>query len=131
MAFSDSFHVFRELGQTAGGELLPLDALTAIHWVHRAFALVVLLLLAWVSYRAFASPLRSLALWVAGLLITQLSLGILTVLLGLPLPVAAAHNLGATLLLSSLIVLNFFAFSGLATERTSLSVKAVPTVSGP
>ncbi len=131
MAFSDSFHVFRELGQTAGGELLPLDALTAIHWVHRAFALFVLLLFAWVLYRAFASPLRRLALGVAGLLIAQLSLGMFTVLLGLPLPVAAAHNLGATLLLGSLVVLNFFAFSGLEPTPTSRSVKVVPTVSGP
>jgi heme A synthase len=31
----------------------------------------------------------------------------------LPLPLAAAHNAGAALLLASLVVLNFFSFRGL------------------
>jgi heme A synthase len=31
----------------------------------------------------------------------------------LPLPLAAAHNAGAALLLASLVVLNFFVFRGL------------------
>ena len=42
MDFGNAFHVVRELGRTAEGELLPLEALTAIHWTHRLFALVVL-----------------------------------------------------------------------------------------
>lgn len=131
MAFGDSFHVFRELGQTAAGELLPLEALTAIHWSHRSFALVVLLVLAWMVRRAYATPLRKLALAVAVLVIAQISLGIFTVLLGLPLLAAAAHNLGATLLLGSLVMLNFFAFSGLSPSPGRRSPNAALPLPGP
>ncbi len=130
MAFADSFHVFRELGQTAAGELLSLESLTAIHWIHRSFALVVLLLLTWVILRALSSPLRRIAFWVAVLLIVQVSLGITIVLLGLPLPAAAAHNLGASLLLGSLVMLNFFAFSGLAPVSASRSARVITPASG-
>ena len=41
MDFANAFHVLRELGRTDAGELLPQAALTAIHWSHRMFALVV------------------------------------------------------------------------------------------
>src|SRR6185503_4757145 len=40
--YANAFHVLRELGQTAEGALLSNDALRAIHWTHRAFALVAL-----------------------------------------------------------------------------------------
>jgi cytochrome c oxidase assembly protein subunit 15 len=43
----------------------------------------------------------------------QFSLGVANVALGLPLPLAAAHNAGAALLVSALVVINFFAFRGL------------------
>ena len=35
MDFNHAFHFTRELGKTAQGDLLSLDALTAIHWTHR------------------------------------------------------------------------------------------------
>src|SRR5438067_3362702 len=38
MDFANGFHLVRELGQTAEGKPLSSDALTAIHWSHRAFA---------------------------------------------------------------------------------------------
>jgi heme a synthase len=112
MDFRNAFHVFRELGQTQGGEHLPAEALTAIHWTHRVFALLVVAAVAWVSFRAF-SLLRPLAIGVALLLALQFALGAANVLLGLPLALAAAHNAGAALLLASLVVLNFFSFRGL------------------
>src|SRR3954451_394789 len=43
------------------GQLLPRDALTAIHWTHRVFALVVLALVGWAAFRTFRFS-RSLAL---------------------------------------------------------------------
>ena len=43
----------------------------------------------------------------------QFALGVANVALGLPLPLAAAHNAGAALLLASLVVLNFFVVRGL------------------
>ena len=39
--FANAFHVVRELGMTADGELLSNQALTAIHWTHRLGALIV------------------------------------------------------------------------------------------
>jgi heme a synthase len=109
MNFADAFHVLRELGHTAQGELLPLEALTAIHWVHRMFALVVVALVGWAALKAFR-PLRALSIAVFMLLLLQFSLGVANIAAGLPLWLAAAHNGGAALLLLSLVVLNFFAF---------------------
>ena len=42
MDFEHGFTLWRELGKTAAGHYLPFSALTAIHWVHRNFAFVVL-----------------------------------------------------------------------------------------
>jgi heme a synthase len=112
MEFANAFHVVRELGQTAQGELLTNDALTAIHWTHRVFALVVLAVTAWAALRA-RRILRSVSTEVLVLLAVQLALGIANVAFSLPLALAAAHNAGAALLLLSVVVLNFFSFRGL------------------
>ena len=102
----------RELGQTADGKLLSLDALRAIHWAHRLFANIALLLVVFTALRAWRLE-RRLALLVAVLVLVQFSLGVANVAFRLPLPLAVAHNGGAALLLLSLVVLNFFAFRGL------------------
>ena len=112
MDFANAFHVVRELGQTADGQLLSLDALRAIHWAHRLFANVALLVAIFAAFRAWRLE-RRLALLVAVLVLVQFSLGVANVALSLPLPLAAAHNAGAAALLLSLVVLNFFAFRGL------------------
>jgi len=112
MDFANAFHVVRELGQTADGQLLSLDALRAIHWAHRLFANVALLVAIFAAFRAWRLE-RRLALLVAVLVLVQFSLGVANVALSLPLPLAAAHNAGAALLLLALVVLNFFAFRGL------------------
>jgi len=112
MDFRNAYHVLRELGQTAEGELLSLDALRAIHWTHRLFALVALAAIVLAAVRAFAfMPL--LAATLGMLVIGQFALGVANVALGLPLALAAAHNAGAAALLAALVVLNFFAFRGL------------------
>ena len=112
MDFANAFHVVRELGRTSEGELLPLAALAAIHWTHRLFALVALAAVLVAAARAWrvAPPL---AILVATLVLLQFALGVANVAFSLPLPLAAAHNAGAALLLVALIVLNFFAFRGL------------------
>jgi cytochrome c oxidase assembly protein subunit 15 len=45
--------------------------------------------------------------------LVQFLLGIANVAFSLPLPLAAAHNAGAALLLTALVMLNFFAFRSL------------------
>ena len=112
MDFHNAFHVFRELGQTSGGERLPAEALTAIHWTHRGFALVVVVAVGWAAFRTFPA-MRTLAVGIAALLALQFSLGVANVAFSLPLALAAAHNAGAALLLAALVVLNFFSFRGL------------------
>jgi len=112
MDFANAFHVVRELGRTADGQLLSLGALRAIHWAHRLFANVALLAVLFAAWRTWRVE-RSLALLIAALVLVQFSLGVANVAFSLPLPLAAAHNAGAAALLLSLVVLNFFAFRGL------------------
>ena len=108
MDFEHGFTLHRELGETASGELLPLAALTAIHWVHRVMALIVTLYLGWLVLRLLRTPgYAGLGLAVGGLLVLQVALGISNVLLSLPLVVAVAHNAGAALLLAHLVLLNY------------------------
>jgi cytochrome c oxidase assembly protein subunit 15 len=116
MDFANAFHVVRELGQTAQGELLSNQALTAIHWSHRMFALVAVAMVLVLAARARPLlPRLSLALVV--IVLGQFALGVSNVAFGLPLPVAAAHNAGAALLIVTLVVINFFAFRGLRPPR--------------
>ena len=112
MDFGHAFHMLRGLGETSDGARLPDEALTAIHWTHRVFALFVVAAAGWVSFRAF-SILKPLAIAVALALALQFLLGVANVTLGLPLALAAAHNAGAALLLACLVVLNYFSFRDL------------------
>ena len=108
MDFEHGFTLRRELGETASGELLPMAALTAIHWAHRLMALVVVLYLSGLVLRLLHTPgYAGVGMAVGGLLVLQISLGISNVLFSLPLAVAVAHNAGAELLLASLVWLNF------------------------
>lgn len=108
MDFEHGFTLHRELGETASGELLSMAALTAIQWTHRAMALLVTLYLGWLVLRLARTPgYVCLGLAVGGLLVVQVTLGISNVLFSLPLGLAVAHNAGAALLLSSLVILNY------------------------
>ncbi len=89
---------------------LPLSAerLTAIHWMHRAGALLLVAYLGWLSFGVMAMKgLRNLGRIIMGLVVLQLALGVLNVLLGLSLPVAVLHNAVAMLLLVVLVMLSF------------------------
>jgi cytochrome c oxidase assembly protein subunit 15 len=109
MDFGNAYHVLRELGQTPEGGLLSREALTAIHWTHRMFALFAVAVVGWAAYRALTLS-KALAALIATLLILQFSIGVANVAVSRPLALAAAHNAGAALLLIALVVLNFFAF---------------------
>lgn len=106
MDLAEGFNVAQSVGPNYLGGQLESDARVAIQFVHRLGAVAVLLvvgLLAWRLWRARSS----LAVWVAGLLAVQLTLGILNVVLVLPLWVATAHNAGAALLLLALVTVNY------------------------
>ena len=106
--YANAFHVVRELGMTAAGDLLSNAALTAIHWSHRVGALVTavaLFLLGWRLCRQRAC--FAIGATVLVVLMLQLGLGIANVLLSLPLPLAAAHNAGAALLVGVMVWANY------------------------
>ena len=108
MDFEHGFTLHRELGETAAGDLLPLTALTAIHWVHRVMALIVTLYLGWLVVRLLRTPgYVCFGMAVGGLLLVQVMLGISNVLFSLPLALAVAHNAGAAGLLASMVWLNY------------------------
>jgi cytochrome c oxidase assembly protein subunit 15 len=96
MNFQQGFELWRGLGMTASGENISFAALTAIHYVHRIMALVVLILLgvlAWRMNRHWA--LRSPSRWLAALISLQLVTGLSNVVLDWPLVAAVLHTGGA------------------------------------
>jgi cytochrome c oxidase assembly protein subunit 15 len=107
MKFAEGFHIARELGKTATGEGLSLQAMTAIHWVHRLGAVVITLWIAGLAWATARAGAPGLGLGLAGSLGLQVVLGLSNVWFGLPLPVAVLHNAGAAFLLIGIVVLNF------------------------
>jgi cytochrome c oxidase assembly protein subunit 15 len=104
--FHQAFILLRHIGVDYEGGILDGPARTAIQLVHRIGALVVFAHVLTVAIRAARVPtVRGYGIAVGGLLIAQVCLGIGNVVFGLPLPVAAAHNAGAALLLFSLLAL--------------------------
>lgn len=110
MDFRDAFTLWRGTGIDYQGGVLGNAARVAIHVTHRIGALVTFLYLGWLALRILrlghSRGLRRIALVLLALLVAQVSLGIGNVVLGLPLPVAVAHNGGAALLLLTLVSLN-------------------------
>lgn len=107
MDVHDAFHLTRALGESRDGGQLHLDALTAIQWIHRLGALVVL---AWglVSVKILLQrqTARSMAWILLIVLLLQICVGIGNLLLQLPLVLAVLHNAGAALLGICLVTVN-------------------------
>jgi cytochrome c oxidase assembly protein subunit 15 len=108
MDFEHGFTLWRELGKTAAGHYLPFQALTAIHWVHRNFAAVVVLVVGLAAWRAWRLPgLRATSGKLALVLLAQACTGIATVFFSFPLVIAVLHNAGAALLVVLVTMLNY------------------------
>jgi cytochrome c oxidase assembly protein subunit 15 len=107
MDFGTAFHWVRELGQSASGEPLALPAFVAIQWTHRVGALITLIYLASLALMLLKNErLRSFGKLLLVLLCLQILMGIGNLVLHLPLPLAVGHNLGAALLLMTIVVIN-------------------------
>lgn len=107
--YQDAFVLWRGLGINYAGGVLDHPARVAIHYTHRVGAMVttVLLLLAvFFSLRGLGSGPRFAALAVLVALAFQLSIAAFMVLRAFPLPLAAAHNAGAALLVGATVLLN-------------------------
>ena len=107
MDFKNGFNPFRELGMTASGEGLSIEALQAIQWVHRLGAVVLTAYLIFMAYllRNYPSTrfYRNLLLLV---LLLQVIIGIANLVMYLPLLLATLHNLGAALLVIIMVIIN-------------------------
>ena len=99
MDFREGFALWRHLGLNSAGEAIAFPALTAIHYVHRLMAFVVLGALVWLGWRLWRVPgmgrtaraLLLLALW-------QFASGLTNVVLDWPLLAAVGHTAGAAAL---------------------------------
>lgn len=99
MDFSQAFQIWRPLGRLQDGSHINFAALTAIHYVHRLLAYVVLAALVWLAWRlARVAALSTVARCIAGLALWQLATGLGNVLLDWPLAAAVSHTGGAAAL---------------------------------
>lgn len=99
MDFRQAFEIWRPLGRLQDGSYLSFAGLTAIHYIHRLMAYVVLLVLALVAWRLHRTlATRRQARWLAGLTLLQFATGLSNVVLGWPLVAAVAHTGGAAAL---------------------------------
>jgi cytochrome c oxidase assembly protein subunit 15 len=95
MNLSAGFVLWRPLGFTANAEVLEFKALVAIHFVHRAMALLLTLLLLWLIKKLLQAQKTRWASGLALLLFTQVASGLSNVVLGWPLLGALVHTAGA------------------------------------
>ncbi|MDR3387381.1 MAG: COX15/CtaA family protein [Rudaea sp.] len=104
--FHSAFVLWRGIGVDYEGGVLDAPARTAIQLAHRLGALIVFAYGFWLAIlasRRRETRLPGVALSAA--LLLQVALGVGNVVLGLPLPVATAHNGGAAILLFVLLAL--------------------------
>ena len=107
MDFSNGFALWRELGMTAQGDALTLQALQAIQWVHRIGAFIFVSYFLYIIY--LMTKFKSCNLYRNLLVIVisfQFIIGVLNLLLHLPLALATMHNLGAALLVIITVIIN-------------------------
>ena len=106
MNFEEGFLKWQEVGVNyEGGQLTP-SARTAIHFVHRLGAILVLFALGWLGLKYIkhsSDQIRRASQIMLIALFAQLTIGTLMVWFGIPLFLATAHNAFAALLLLSFI----------------------------
>lgn len=108
MDLANGFTLWRDLGKTGSGDYLPFAALTAIHFVHRSFAFLVIGCAGWVGYRALrVEAMARSGRWLLTVLALQFLTGVSTIYLNWPLLLAVAHNGGAALLVVLLVMINY------------------------
>lgn len=108
MDFEHGFTLLRGLGLNGDGGYLSFAALTAIHYVHRLGAYVVLTVMLLFAWRLWASGDPTLRPWsrgIVGIALWQLASGLSNVVLGWPLIGAVAHSAGAAALVTLLSLL--------------------------
>ena len=116
--WGQGFTLWRQLGLNAQGEFITPTALQTIHWAHRMFAIMVLMALgslAWKALRVSNSALvelRRLAKLLLALLLLQVITGISNVVFQWPLLAALLHTAGSAALVFCLVRMAYWASWG-------------------
>lgn len=91
--------------------VLDYNTRMTIHVVHRFGALVTAAILLWLAFKlwrtAQSGMLRNSAILLVLVLALQIALGISNIVLHLPLGIAVSHNVGAALLLLTMVYINY------------------------
>lgn len=113
--FHKAFNFFMPLGANFEGGVLDSIARMTIHMMHRIGGLVTAVYLSVLAICIMLSArqveFRRIALFMLVVLFTQVCLGILNVILLLPLGIAVAHNAFASVLLLTLVTLNYVLYA--------------------
>jgi cytochrome c oxidase assembly protein subunit 15 len=98
----------RHLERDVSGKVITDTSTPVVHMTHRVGALLTLLFLGWLGFKARADcgPLRSSGNILLAMLTLQIVLGLAGIATGLPLLLVTAHNAGAGLLLLAVVNLN-------------------------
>ena len=101
MHFAQAFELWRPLGLLSDGNHISFAALTAIHYVHRLAAYVVIAAVLAAVYALRTQPaLASQRKWLLGLIALQFLTGLSNVVLDWPLVAAVLHTGGAAALVT-------------------------------
>ena len=113
--WTEGFTLWRQLGLNAQGEFISPVVLQTIHWAHRVFAILVLIILSFLAWRALhlATPvtqgLKQFARLLLSLLGLQLITGISNVVFQWPLVAALLHSAGSAALVFCLVRMSYWA----------------------
>jgi cytochrome c oxidase assembly protein subunit 15 len=110
MDYANAFVIWRGLDINYEGGVLDHPARVAIHFTHRAWALVATVAVLWAAWLAWrhapTSLVRRGAVLAVGALSLQWLIALLMILKAFPLSLATGHNAGAALLLMALLIFN-------------------------
>jgi cytochrome c oxidase assembly protein subunit 15 len=109
MDFLHGFNIFQSVGPNYLGGNLRGDGRTAIHMMHRAGAIFVLISVGLLTLLLLRKKFIALSLLTGTVLLVQIGLGIANIVLYLPLLNAVAHNFVGALLLLVMVLLRFTA----------------------
>ncbi len=111
--FAEGFTLWKEVGVDYEGGTLSLEAGTAVHLTHRIGALITLVVVSILAFGLIRTGKQTsntrakyLGIFLLVVLGTQISLGLLNIILVLPIEIAVAHNGGAAVLLLTLVTIN-------------------------
>lgn len=92
--------------------VLSFDGQVAVHWLHRAVAVIsfiwLTLLILNATSEQYARPIRKAGLLLSILLMIQISLGIMSIKFGAPFGLSLGHYLFGALLMLPLLAINFY-----------------------